>query len=99
MSFCHLILESYLFGFAENYGMSPNFCDKDGCTLLHWAAINNRLQVAKYLVSRQGNVNSVGGMNGEIPLQWAVRHPKGYNISVISSMLYTHTLPFFHPVE
>lgn len=61
----------------ERYGLPPNLSDKDGCTLLHWAAINNRLQIVKYLISRRADVNAVGGINGEIPLQWAVRHPNG----------------------
>lgn len=51
--------------------------DKDGCTLLHWAAINNRVRIANYLLSYgNGNINFSGGILQEIPLQWAVRNDK-----------------------
>jgi len=57
----------------EQQKLSPDTVDRDGCSLLHWAAINNRLEIARYLISKNCNVNIVGGENGEIPLQWAVR--------------------------
>ena len=47
--------------------------DKDGCSLLHWAAINNRCEIAKYLINHGADVNAVGGILQEIPLAWAVR--------------------------
>jgi ankyrin repeat protein len=59
----------------ENLKMSPNTADHDGCSLLHWASINNRLEIVRYLINRCANVNAIGGENREIPLQWAVRQP------------------------
>lgn len=47
--------------------------DKDGCSLLHWAAINNRCEVARYLIDNGANVNAAGGLLMELPLAWAVR--------------------------
>ncbi len=47
--------------------------DKDGCSLLHWAAINNRIEIAKFLLQNGAKVNVVGGLLGELPLAWAVR--------------------------
>lgn len=30
-------------------GVTPDACDADGCSLLHWAAINNRIPVVARL--------------------------------------------------
>lgn len=56
--------------------VSPDIVDPQNCSLLHWAAINNRVQIAEFLVARQANVNKAGGDGGEIPLQWAVRYAR-----------------------
>jgi ankyrin repeat protein len=64
---------SYVETAVEVHGLSPNCCDSDGCSLLHWAAINNRVSIMKYLVSKNASVNIIGGANKEIPLQWALR--------------------------
>jgi palmitoyltransferase len=58
---------------VEELGFSPDACDQDGCSLLHWAAINNRLSIAKYLVGKGANVAVTGGNNKENPLQWCIR--------------------------
>ncbi len=47
--------------------------DADGCSLLHWTAINNRYSIAKYLIEKGANVNAVGGKLQEMPLSWAAR--------------------------
>lgn len=59
----------------------PFLADKDGCSLLHWAAINNRMEIAKYLISqcqtdeeRNRLVNCVGGTLKETPLMWCARN-------------------------
>lgn len=53
---------------------TPNTLDADDCSLLHWAAINNRLGVARLLIERGCNVNAVGGVLASTPLHWAARH-------------------------
>jgi ankyrin repeat protein len=58
---------------VERYHMSVDLKDKDDCSLLHWAAINNRIQIIEYLLQCKANVNIVGGENKEIPLQWCAR--------------------------
>lgn len=60
----------------EKYGFSADSHDRDNCSLLHWAAINNRLEIARYLIRKNANINSAGGNNCEIPLQWAARNAK-----------------------
>jgi len=52
--------------------ISPNAKDDDGCTLLHWAAINNRVGIAKLLIEYGANASG-GGILDESPLQWAIR--------------------------
>ena len=51
----------------------PNTIDVDGCSLLHWAAINNRLNIARLLLAWGSNPLQSGGVLNEIPLQWAIR--------------------------
>ncbi|VDM57073.1 unnamed protein product [Angiostrongylus costaricensis] len=53
--------------------ITPDWTDSDDCSLLHWAAINNRLRVAELLLRRQANVNAVGGVLASTPLHWAAR--------------------------
>ncbi|CAJ0962174.1 unnamed protein product, partial [Mesorhabditis belari] len=53
--------------------VSPCWTDADECSLLHWASINNRLEVADYLISRGCRVNAVGGVLASTPLHWAAR--------------------------
>ena len=53
--------------------VSPNVTDENGCSLLHWAAINQRYSVAVFLISQGADVNYAGGDLNETPLQWAIR--------------------------
>jgi len=48
--------------------------DADDCSLLHWAAINDRYEVAQLLIARRCNVNAIGGVLASSPLHWAARH-------------------------
>lgn len=43
-------------------------CDVDGHSPLHWAAIDLRVDVAKYLVGKGADVNRPAGQNGETPI-------------------------------
>lgn len=52
---------------------NANMADDDGCTLLHWAALNNRIGIATLLLEKGANVNVVGGVLQETPLMWAIR--------------------------
>ncbi|XP_053576343.1 palmitoyltransferase ZDHHC13 isoform X2 [Bombina bombina] len=47
--------------------------DQENVTLLHWAAINNRLELVKYFISKGAVVDQLGGTLNSTPLQWAVR--------------------------
>ena len=54
--------------------------DADGVTLLHWAALNNRCEIARMLLKNGADVNAKGGTVMETPLMWAMRR-KFYAIS------------------
>uniref|UniRef100_A0A914XT99 Uncharacterized protein n=1 Tax=Plectus sambesii TaxID=2011161 RepID=A0A914XT99_9BILA len=47
--------------------------DADDCSLMHWAAINNRKNIVEYLFSKGAKVNVVGGVLKSTPLHWAAR--------------------------
>ncbi|XP_042324636.1 palmitoyltransferase ZDHHC13 isoform X2 [Sceloporus undulatus] len=47
--------------------------DRENVTLLHWAAINNRLDLTKFFISKGAVVDQLGGDLNSTPLHWAVR--------------------------
>lgn len=51
----------------------PHKPDSENVYLLHWAAINNRLDIAKYLISLGCDVDQIGGELESTPLNWAAR--------------------------
>ncbi|VDM54286.1 unnamed protein product [Angiostrongylus costaricensis] len=58
---------------ALEEGVSPNARDVDGCSLLHWAAINNRVTIVQRLLELGADPNVVGGLLVSSPLHWACR--------------------------
>jgi hypothetical protein len=69
----------------DGSGLSAGAIDADGCSLMHWACINNRIDIVKHLVKCGAEVNVNGGILNESPLQWAARN-EGYG--------YTHLIAF-----
>ena len=55
---------------------SPQAVDSNNCSLLHWAAINDRVDIAKLLLMKGASVNALSSELNENPLQWAVRNEK-----------------------
>ncbi|XP_066590663.1 palmitoyltransferase Hip14 isoform X2 [Prorops nasuta] len=55
-------------------GADVNQPDSETVTLLHWAAINNRKDVVKYLIAKGAIVDAPGGDLDATPLHWATRH-------------------------
>jgi ankyrin repeat protein len=53
--------------------VSASSVDNDGCSLLHWAAINNRVAITNLLIQNGAVVPCAGGVLAESPLHWAVR--------------------------
>ncbi|XP_038127647.1 putative palmitoyltransferase ZDHHC13 isoform X1 [Cyprinodon tularosa] len=60
--------------------------DKENVTLLHWAAINNRLELVKYFISKGAIIDQLGGDLNSTPLHWAIR--QGHLPMVIQLMRY-----------
>lgn len=47
--------------------------DDEGITVLHWAAINNRTEIAEFYLNKNADVNAKGGQLRATPLHWAAR--------------------------
>lgn len=58
---------------VESGQCDPNQPDAENVYLLHWAAINNRLDIARYLIKAGAKVDAVGGELETTPLNWAAR--------------------------
>ncbi|RWS29021.1 zinc finger protein-like protein [Leptotrombidium deliense] len=54
-------------------GYDVNQRDSENVTLLHWAAINNRREIVKYFMSKEADINAIGGDLKSTPLHWATR--------------------------
>lgn len=57
--------------------------DRDNITGLHWASVNNRLNVVKYLISKGADVNAKGGNLHATPLHWAASHGYVYIVDYL----------------
>eukprot|EP00057_Strongylocentrotus_purpuratus_P011686 XP_011666160.1 PREDICTED: palmitoyltransferase ZDHHC17 [Strongylocentrotus purpuratus] len=67
-------------------GYDVNEPDPENVTLLHWAAINNRAEIVRYLVSKEAILDKLGGDLNSTPLHWAVR--QGHLPMVVLLMQY-----------
>eukprot|EP00117_Sycon_ciliatum_P008196 scpid30645/ scgid11005/ Palmitoyltransferase ZDHHC17; Huntingtin yeast partner H; Huntingtin-interacting protein 14; Huntingtin-interacting protein 3; Huntingtin-interacting protein H; Putative MAPK-activating protein PM11; Putative NF-kappa-B-activating protein 205; Zinc finger DHHC domain-containing protein 17 len=47
--------------------------DEQNITPMHWAAINDRLDVVRYFIDRGADVNAIGGVLNATPLHWATK--------------------------
>ncbi|KAK9474964.1 uncharacterized protein V1510DRAFT_231702 [Dipodascopsis tothii] len=64
-----------LVSLVENGRVPADVRTPDGVTLLHWAAINDRLAIIEYLLGQPGvEVDSKGGDLDATPLHWAARN-------------------------
>lgn len=54
-------------------GADVNQRDSEMITLLHWAAINNKKEIVKYLIDKGAVVDAFGGSLWATPLNWATR--------------------------
>ena len=74
---------------------ASSFYDADGCSLLHWAAVNGRVLILQQIIQSIPSdrstvstvVNTPGGALCEIPLQWACRYP---HLSEVVRLLLQH---------
>lgn len=54
-------------------GFDINARDDCNATLMHWAAINNRIELMKYFISKGAAIDEPGGDLRATPLHWATR--------------------------
>lgn len=59
---------------VEKEGADVMRGDEEGITVLHWAAINNRIPVASYFIQKGAHVNAMGGELKSTPIHWATRY-------------------------
>ena len=50
--------------------------DEENVTLLHWSAINNRKEIANFLIERGAHIDAIGGELLSTPIHWATRQGK-----------------------
>jgi palmitoyltransferase len=81
--YLHLFHSAVQYGFYERVveliDADPQLAStslNENITLLHWAAINSRIEIAKYLISKGAQVDAVGGILDATPLHWAIRDGK-----------------------
>ena len=72
--------------FLEEQRKEVNTSDAEDCTLLHWASLENQIDIAKLLLNSGANVNAFGGEENETPLILAL-YNKHYQMA---EMLYQH---------
>ncbi|GAB6024086.1 Palmitoyltransferase Hip14 [Chamberlinius hualienensis] len=68
-------------------GYGVNQRDGENVTLLHWAAINNRKELARFYISKGAVVDAVGGELMSTPVHWATR--QGHLSMVVMLMQYS----------
>ncbi|CAF2531763.1 unnamed protein product [Rotaria sp. Silwood2] len=49
-----------------------NTPDSEACHLLHWASINNHVELVRYLIAKGATVDIIGGDLKSTPLHWAL---------------------------
>lgn len=62
-------------------GADVNEPDQDTITLLHWAAINNRTNIVRYLLEQGASVDTLSGDLNSTAMHWATR--QGHLASVV----------------
>ncbi|KAI5948808.1 AKR1 [Candida theae] len=69
----------------ESESIKVNDTFSDGISGLHWACINNRLALVKYLVENGADPNLYGGELRATPLHWACRNGLVYIVQYLIS--------------
>lgn len=59
------------------------YCDAEGITPLHWAAINNRYALCQFLLKAGADVNKKGGESVATPAMWAAQRCHYYVVHLL----------------
>ncbi|EGD94711.1 palmitoyltransferase [Trichophyton tonsurans CBS 112818] len=60
-----------------------SYRDEEGITPLHWAAINNRYELCKFLLDSGADVNAKGGESVATPAMWAAQRCHHYIVHLL----------------
>ena len=69
--------------FIESQDIPPNFVDKDGKTLLHVAAINDRREFIKYLIQLDDIDVNIKDKYGKTPLHYAIENRRDESAKIL----------------
>ncbi|PSR83291.1 hypothetical protein BD289DRAFT_287332 [Coniella lustricola] len=67
----------------EGKEFDATYCDDEGITALHWAAINNQYAMCKYLIEKGAEINKKGGESVATALQWAAQRCHYYTVHLL----------------
>ncbi|KAI1006178.1 Palmitoyltransferase [Podosphaera aphanis] len=67
----------------QNEKFNPSYCDSEGITPLHWAAINNQYVMCKFLLKEGADVNKKGGDSVATPAMWAAQRCHYYTVHLL----------------
>lgn len=67
----------------DNGEASAGDIEPDGTSALHWAAINNRLNICLFLLENGAQVDSRGGDLAATPLHWAAKYGLVYIVHLL----------------
>ena len=81
---------------VEGQGYDPNKPDDENVYLLHWAAINNRVEIADYLLKQGAHVDPVGGELESTPLNWAARSG---HVNMVAFLIRHGANPVLYDIE
>ncbi len=62
-----------------------NQLDHEGVSLLHWAAINNKFDIVKLLISKGATVDRIGGNQKASAMHWAIRE---YHLEMVGLLMH-----------
>ncbi|KAM3073657.1 palmitoyltransferase akr1 [Clarireedia jacksonii] len=60
-----------------------SYCDAEGITPLHWAAINNQYAMCQFLLNAGADVNKKGGESVATPAMWAAQRCHYYTVNLL----------------
>ncbi|KAL1958101.1 hypothetical protein VTO42DRAFT_5141 [Malbranchea cinnamomea] len=67
----------------ESGKYDAKYCDEEGITPLHWAAINNRYELCKFLLDSGAEVDAKGGESVATPAMWAAQRCHYYIVNLL----------------
>ncbi|KAK0118733.1 palmitoyltransferase akr1 [Cadophora gregata f. sp. sojae] len=67
----------------ESGKFDARYCDTEGITPLHWAAINNQYAMCQFLLKAGADVNKKGGESVATPAMWAAQRCHYYTVHLL----------------